>query len=64
MYNAILRDYAGSELLSIEFKNTKSVITRLMPRGTYIFAGASKIGKSWMVLWFANFLGSLSNVVV
>lgn len=52
--DTLLHTISAQELLSIEFKNTKSVITRLMPRGTYIFAGASKIGKSWMVLWFAN----------
>lgn len=44
----------ANELLSMEFSESRSVISRLMPRGTYIFAGAPKIGKSWMVLWFAK----------
>ena len=52
--NIELKTVSSNELLSMQFEPTRPVISRLMPRGTYIFAGASKIGKSWMVLWFAN----------
>jgi Predicted ATP-dependent serine protease len=49
---------SATELLNMEFSESRPVITRLMPRGTYIFAGAPKIGKSWMVLWFAKQISS------
>lgn len=38
----------------MEFTPIRPVISRILPTGTFIFAGASKIGKSWMVLWFTN----------
>jgi RecA-family ATPase len=49
---------SANELLNMEFPESRPVISRLMPRGTYIFAGAPKIGKSWMVLWFAKQISS------
>lgn len=49
-----LQTVTADQLLSMEFEPVRPVISRILPTGTFIFAGASKIGKSWMVLWFAN----------
>jgi len=56
--DAHLTVVSANELLNMEFSEACPVISRLMPRGTYIFAGAPKIGKSWMVLWFAKQISS------
>ena len=53
---------SADELLCMEFAESRPVISRLMPRGTYIVAGAPKIGKSWMVLWFAKQISSGQSV--
>jgi len=42
------------ELMAMKFPYESPVISGLLPSGTYIFAGAPKIGKSWLVLWFAQ----------
>lgn len=44
----------AAELLDMEIPARPPVISRIMPRGTFIFAGAPKVGKSWLVLWFAH----------
>lgn len=44
----------AEQLLSTEFEPLRPVISRILPCGTFVYAGASKIGKSWMVLWLAN----------
>lgn len=44
----------AEQLLSTEFEPLRPVISRILPSGTFVYAGASKIGKSWMVLWLAN----------
>lgn len=49
-----LQTLTAEQLLNMEFAPIRPVISRILPTGTFIFAGASKIGKSWMVLWFAN----------
>lgn len=49
-----LKVISSTELMEKHFPTIKPVITRILPTGTFIFAGASKIGKSWMILWFAN----------
>lgn len=49
-----LKTISTKKLMEKEFPPIKPVITRIMPTGTFIFAGGSKIGKSWLILWFAN----------
>lgn len=60
-----LQTITAEQLLEMEFAPVRPVISRILPTGTFIFAGASKIGKSWMVLWFANqiALGSLYGIL-
>ena len=40
--------------MDMEFKPTGFLIEKLIGKGVYILAGASKIGKSWLVLWLAD----------
>ncbi len=49
-----LNTITATEILDMDLPPIKSIISRILPTGTFIFAGASKIGKSWMVLWLAN----------
>ena len=45
---------AANDLMDMEFCPTGLLIDRLLGKGVYILAGASKIGKSWLVLWLAD----------
>ncbi len=49
-----LETVTASEILNMDLPPIRHMISRILPTGTFIFAGASKIGKSWMVLWLAN----------
>lgn len=49
-----LETVTAKELLNTEFEPLRPIISRILPSGTFVYAGASKIGKSWMVLWLAN----------
>ena len=44
----------ANTLMDMEFKPTGFLIEKLLGKGVYILAGASKIGKSWLVLWLAD----------
>ena len=44
----------ANELMDMEFQPTGWLIEKLLGKGVYILAGASKIGKSWLVLWLAD----------
>ena len=44
----------AKQLLDMEFSTGGFLVERLMGRGLYLLAGASKIGKSWMVLGMAD----------
>ena len=44
----------ANTLMDMEFAPTGWLIEKLLGKGLYILAGASKIGKSWLVLWLAN----------
>ena len=44
----------ANELMDMEFPSTGFLIEKLLGKGVYILAGASKIGKSWLVLWLAD----------
>ena len=44
----------ANELMDTEFPPTGFLIEKLLGKGVYILAGASKIGKSWLVLWLAD----------
>ena len=49
-----LNTVEGNTLMDMEFKPTGFLIEKLIGKGVYILAGASKIGKSWLVLWLAD----------
>ncbi|MCR5664634.1 MAG: helicase RepA family protein [Oscillospiraceae bacterium] len=49
-----LNTVEASALMDMEFKPTGFLIEKLLGKGVYILAGASKIGKSWLVLWLAD----------
>ena len=42
------------ELLCMDLPAQPPIISRILPRGLFIFAGAPKVGKSWLVLWLAH----------
>ena len=44
----------ANDLMDTEFPPTGFLIEKLLGKGVYILAGASKIGKSWLVLWLAD----------
>ena len=44
----------ANDLMDMEFRSAGYLIERLLGKGLYILAGASKIGKSWLVLWLAD----------
>ena len=44
----------ANELMDMEFQPTGWLIEKLLGKGVYLLAGASKIGKSWLVLWLAD----------
>ena len=45
---------SADELMDKHFPPDLDLIDGLMSKGLYIIAGAPKIGKSWLVLWFAH----------
>ena len=44
----------AKELMDMEFSTGGFLVERLLGRGLYLLVGASKIGKSWMVLGMAD----------
>ena len=53
---------SGDELLDTQFEPTQMVIDGFLGQGTYILAGAPKIGKSWLVLWLGHQVSCGANV--
>ena len=49
-----LNTVEAGALMDMEFRPTGFLIEKLLGKGVYILAGASKIGKSWLVLWLAD----------
>ena len=49
-----LEAISSEELLAQTFPSAPYLVDRLLGKGVYLLAGASKIGKSWLVLWMAN----------
>ena len=49
-----LNTVEAGALMDMEFKPTGFLIEKLLGKGVYLLAGASKIGKSWLVLWLAD----------
>ena len=49
-----LNTIEGNKLMDMEFKPAGFLIEKVLGKGVYILAGASKIGKSWLVLWLAD----------
>ena len=42
------------ELMDKQFVVSSPLVAGLLGQGIYLLAGAPKIGKSWLVLWFAH----------
>lgn len=49
-----LKAIQADELLDTTYAPSGTLIDGLIGQGIYIFAGAPKVGKSWMVLWLAD----------
>ena len=49
-----LNTVEAGALMDMEFRPTGFLIEKLLGKGVYLLAGASKIGKSWLVLWLAD----------
>lgn len=48
-------DYVTSdEVMDMEFRDPVFVVDGLLSKGLTLFAGTSKIGKSWLALWLAH----------
>ena len=46
-----LKTEDADTLLSTPMKKTMFIVDTLIPQGVNVFSGASKIGKSWLMLW-------------
>lgn len=46
-----LRTVDAEALLSTPLRKTLFVVEGLIPQGLSMLSGASKIGKSWLMLW-------------
>ncbi len=44
----------ADDLMDMQFPDNQELIESIMGKGLYLLAGASKIGKSWLVLWLAH----------
>ena len=44
----------GNTLINMDIEPKRHIIDRILPQGTYLFIGAPKIGKSWLVLWLCT----------
>ena len=49
-----LNTVEAGALMDMEFRPTGFLIEKLLGKGVYLLAGASKIGKSWLMLWLAD----------
>ena len=47
---------AAEELMDMQFPDNPELIEGLLGKGLYLLAGASKIGKCWLVLWLARWV--------
>jgi len=45
---------SADELMDMQFPDNQELIEKLLGKGLYLLVGASKIGKSWLVLWLAH----------
>lgn len=45
---------SADDLMDMQFPESPELIEKILGKGLYILAGASKIGKSWLVLWMAH----------
>ena len=45
---------SADDLMDMQFPNNPELIEKMLGKGLYLLAGASKIGKSWLVLWMAH----------
>ena len=46
-----LKTVDAETLLSTPMSKTMFIVDNLIPQGVNVISGASKIGKSWMMLW-------------
>lgn len=46
-----LKTVDAETLLSTPMKKTMFIVDELLPQGVSVLSGASKIGKSWLMLW-------------
>ena len=46
-----LKTVDAETLLSTPMKKTMFIVDGLIPQGVSVLSGASKIGKSWLMLW-------------
>lgn len=45
---------SADDLMDMQFPDHQELIENLIGKGLYLLVGASKIGKSWLVLWLAH----------
>lgn len=45
---------SADDLMDMQFPDNQELIEKMLGKGLYLLAGASKIGKSWLVLWLAH----------
>lgn len=49
--NYKLKTVGAETLLSTPMSKTMFIVDGLIPQGVNVLSGASKIGKSWLMLW-------------
>ena len=52
----------ADDLMDMQFPNNQELIEKILGKGLYLLVGASKIGKSWLVLWLAHCISLGLNV--
>lgn len=52
----------ADDLMDMQFPDNQELIEKILGKGLYLLAGASKIGKSWLVLWLAHCISLGQNV--
>ena len=49
-----LKTVDAETLLSTQMSKTMFIVDNLIPQGVNVISGASKIGKSWLMLWLGH----------
>jgi len=52
--NTEMEFYSADEIMDMQFSEPVYIVDKLISKGLHILAGPSKVGKSWLAMWFAD----------